>query len=105
MFYACKLAVPKSLGVKDEENIKEQTSENKLLVENGLIKLPPPDELKQRWQSGSANFPDTTHVEVDKYLMDAPKAILKAKNLESSGRFQCGVPHYKSQLKVLFCLR
>ncbi|XP_068749050.1 uncharacterized protein [Montipora capricornis] len=85
VFYAYKLAVPKSLCAKDEENIKRQTSENKLVVENGLIKLPPPDELKQGWQSGSANFPDTTDDEVDKYLMDAPKAILKGKSLESSG--------------------
>ena len=85
VFYAYKLAVPKSLGVKDEENIKKQTSENKLVVENGLIKLPPPDELKKGWQSGSANFPDTTDDEVDKYLKDVPKAILKGKSLESSG--------------------
>ena len=85
VFYAYKLAVPKSLGVKDEENIKKQTSENKFVVENGLIKLPPPDELKKGWQSGSANFPDTTDDEVDKYLKDAPKAILKGKSLESSG--------------------
>jgi len=39
------------------------------VVENGLIKLPPPDELKLRWQLGSAND------EVDKYLKDAPKVI------------------------------
>ena len=85
VFYAYKLGVPKSPGVKDEEKIKKQTSEKKLLVENGLIKLPPPDELKQGWQSGSGNFPDTTEKEVDTYLKDAPKAILKGKSLESSG--------------------
>ena len=73
MFYAYKLAVPKSLGVIDKESIKKQTSENKLVVENGLIKIPPPDELKQGWQSGSVNFPDTTDDEVDKYLKDAPR--------------------------------
>lgn len=59
MFYAYKLqklAVPKSLG-----------------------------KLKQVWQSGSANFPDTTENEVDTYCKDAPKAILKGKSLESSG--------------------
>ena len=55
------------------------------MVENGLIKLPPPDELKKGWQSGSENFPDTTDDEVDKYLKDASKAILKGKSLESSG--------------------
>ena len=55
------------------------------MVENGLIKLPPPDELKQGWQLGSANFPDTTENEVDTNLKDAPKAILKGKSLESSG--------------------
>ena len=85
MFYAYKLGVPKSPGVKDEEKIKKQTSEKKLLVENGLIELPPPDELKQGWQSGSGNFPDTTEKVVDTYLKDAPKAILKRKSLESSG--------------------
>ena len=86
MFYAYKLSVPKSLGVKDEENIKIETSdENKLVLENGNIKLPPSDELKRGWQSGSANFPDTTDDEVDKYLMDAPKAISKGKSLENSG--------------------
>lgn len=62
VFYAYKLGVPKSPGVKDEEKIKKQTSEKKLLVENGLIKLPPPDELKQGWQSGNGNFPDTTEL-------------------------------------------
>ena len=57
VFYAYKLAVPKSLGVKDEENMKKnQTSEDKSVVEDGLIKLPPPDELKQGWQLGSAFF-------------------------------------------------
>ena len=57
------------------------------MVENGLIKLPPPDELKQGWQSGSANFPDTTDDEVDKCLKDTPKAkaILKGKSSEISG--------------------
>ena len=39
VFYAYKLGVPKSSGVKDEEKIKKQTSEKKLLVENGLILL------------------------------------------------------------------
>ena len=34
---------------------------------------------------GSANFPDTTDDEVDKYLMDAAKAISRGKSLESSG--------------------
>ena len=85
VFYAYKLGVPKSPGVKDEEKIKKQTSEKKLSVENGLIKLPPPDELKQGWQSGNGNFPDTT--ELGKLWTC----------------FRCGVPHYKSQLKVLFC--
>lgn len=102
MFYAYKLTVSKSLCVKDQENIKRQTSENKLVVENGLIKLPPPDELKQGWQSGSANFPDTTDDEVDKYLIDAPKSDFEGKELGKLWTcFQCGVPHCKSQLKEI----
>ena len=84
VFYAHKLAVPKSLGAQDEERIKKQTSEQKLMVENGLITLPSPENLKQGWQSGSASLPDTTDKEVDSYLQDAPKAILKGKSLESS---------------------
>ena len=80
------------------ENIKRQTSEKKLVVENGLIKLPPPDELKQGWQSRSADFPDTTDDEVDKYLIDAPKGDFEGKELGKLWTcFQCGVPHYKSQ--------
>ena len=46
MFYAYKLAVPKILGVKDEENRKRKR-EMKSVLENGLIKLPSPDVLKQ----------------------------------------------------------
>ena len=55
------------------------------MVENGLIKVPPPDELREGWQSGSGNFPDTTEKHVYTYLKDAPKVILKGKSLESSG--------------------
>lgn len=85
VFYAHKLAVPKSLGVRDEENMKKQISKQKLTVENGLITLPFLDNLKQGGQSRSASFPDTTDNEVDIYLKDAPKAILKGKSLGSFG--------------------
>ena len=73
------------------------------MVENGLIKLPPPDELKQGSQSGSANFPDTTDDEVDKCLKDIPKAILKGKSSEISGHVFNVECHTVTLFQVLFC--
>ena len=66
------------------------------MVKNGLIKLLPPNEPRQGWQS------DVTDDEVDEYLKDAQKANLKegvwkAPDMFSmwSGTLQCISPRLK----------
>lgn len=59
-----------STRAEDEES-KKQTKNGKLLVEDGLIQLPSPQELKTGREVWSKNFPDKTEENVEEYLADS----------------------------------
>ena len=85
VFGACKLYIPRSTTAAQDEENKKQDKEEKLCLENGVIRLPPPRCLKTGWQLNSANFPDTIEDDVVQYLKEkAPKALVKGSSLEES---------------------
>ena len=65
----------------------EQNVENKLFLENGLVKLPNPLKITDGWLPAPVNFPDMTYDMLIDYFKknDAGKAYNNGKSLMESG--------------------
>ena len=70
----------KFLSFTDPQQEKEEIAQDisaKLVLENGMVHLPNPQNILDDWIVAPANLPDTTFSAVEEYLMnsDAGKAF------------------------------
>ena len=85
VFGAHKLDLTKSTTREEDEKTKALQKKERLVLEEGVIKLPFPSDLKVGWQKESTNFPDTTENDVEKYLEEnGLKAKVKGSSLLDS---------------------
>lgn len=103
VFGACKLGIARATTVQQDDVKMSEEKREKLCLEDGVIKLPPPRCLKVGWQTGSTNFPDTIEDDVENYLKDkAPKALLKGSSLEFS-KHVTGVSYHTISPNLQYC--
>ena len=79
----------------EENNEIRVNHEEKLVVENGLIKLPDPSKLVDGWFEAPYNLPNTVFDQINNYLndCDAGKAFKGGKSLLLSGHLKNVMTH------------
>ena len=82
---------------------KQNEKRQRLSLEGGLIQLQSPSDLKDGWEVGSINFPDTIESDVEKYLIvHGQKAIVKGSSLLDS-RHVMGVTFHNISPDIKYC--
>ncbi|XP_057297429.1 uncharacterized protein LOC130629386 [Hydractinia symbiolongicarpus] len=101
--YKLNLAVSATNIQEEKEQIKRDVSA-KLLLENGLMRLPDPTTLKNDWVEAPINLPDTLNNNVTEYLEknNAGKAFKGGNSLLQSGHVSNVMTHMISP-NIRYC--
>ena len=88
----------------EEKNEVEMNLQSKLVLENGLLSLPDPSKLIDRWFAVAYNLQNTIYEQVNAYLKntDAGKAFKRVKSLVLSGHIKNVMSHAISS-NIRYC--